>query len=133
MVHIVETNKSVQEVEKDFPEVAAKHKFGVLGVYNLRQKMNEKGVPFEHDCLVFEVCNPQQAKRILDGNMVISTVLPCRVSVYEDGGRTKLATIQPTALLGLFENPELRPVAEEVERTLSLIMEEAARLPVKLG
>jgi putative heme iron utilization protein len=44
MLHIVETKKSVQEVEKDFPEVAGKHKFGVLGVYNLRQKMNVKGV-----------------------------------------------------------------------------------------
>ena len=28
--------------------------------------------------------------------------LPCRISVYEDGGKTKLATIKPTAMIALY-------------------------------
>ena len=51
----------------------------------------------------------------------------CRISVYEEGGKTRLATIKPTALIGLYPNPELKGVAEEVETTLVLIMDEAAR------
>jgi hypothetical protein len=39
---------------------------------------------------------------------------------------TRLATIKPTALIGLFRNPELKGVAQEVEATLVLIMNEAA-------
>lgn len=126
MLHIIESGKSVQEIEKIFSTVAGKYKFGVLGIHNLKAKMNEKGVPFERDCLVFEVCNPQQAKKVLEGNMGISTALPCRVSVYEEGGKTKIATIRPTALIGLFQNEALRPVAEDVEKSLFQIMKELA-------
>lgn len=124
MLHVVETKKSVQDIEKAFPEAVSKHKFGVLGVHNLKQKMNEKGVSFERDCLIFEVCNPHKAKTVLEGNMGISTALPCRVSVYEDEGKTKIATIKPTALIGLFQNKNLQSVAEEVERTLVQIIDE---------
>lgn len=126
MLYVKESGKSVEEIEKLFPTVAAKHTFGVLGVHNLRKKMNEKGIPFERECRIFEVCNPQQAKKVLEGNMGISTALPCRVSVYEEGGKTKIATIKPTALIGLFQNEALRPVAEEVEKTLFQIMRELA-------
>ena len=119
-----ESKKTVQEIEKSFPVVCAKHKFGVLGFYNLRQKMNEKGIPFDRECLIFEVCNPQQANKILEGNIAIATVLPCRIAVFQEGGKTKIAAIKPTALLGLFPNPELKPVAEEVEHILLQIMKD---------
>lgn len=99
MLYVAESRKTVAEIEKLFPQAAQKQKFGVLGTHNLRLKMNEKGVPFERDCLVFEVCNPQQAKKALDNDMGLSTALPCRVSVYEEGGRVKIATLRPTALM----------------------------------
>ena len=54
----------------------------------------------------------------------------CRISVYEEGGRTKLATIRPTALIGLYFVPELTGVAQEVEHSLIAIMAEAARASV---
>ena len=89
--------------------------------------MAKKGVAFARECRILEVCNPHQAKRVLEANLEISTALPCRISVYEEGGVTKLATIKPTSLIALYPNPELRGVAEEVEATLNRIMEEAAR------
>ena len=124
MLHIVESKKTVQEIERSFPEVAGKYKFGVLGVHNLRQKMNEKGVPFQRDCLVFEVCNPQQASKVLEADMSISTALPCRVSVYQEGGKTIIATLKPSALIGMFQKPGLKSTAEEVERSLFGIMQD---------
>lgn len=127
MLYIIDSARTVDAIEKDFPGIASRHQFGVLGVHDLRQKMNEKGVAFERPCLVFDVCNPQQAKKILDADMGISTVLPCRVSVYREGGQTKIATLRPTGLLGLFENSKSREqIAEEVERALFQIMEELA-------
>jgi uncharacterized protein (DUF302 family) len=125
-VKIVESQKTVQEIARAFPEVCARHKFGVLGSIDLRQKLQEKGLAFDRECLIFEVCNPQAAKQVLDGNPAISTALPCRISVYQENGKTKLATILPSAILGLFPNPELKAVAEEVERTIIRIMEELA-------
>lgn len=126
MLHSSVSRKSVQEVAKLLPGIVSKHQFGTLGSTDLRQKMKEKGVSFEHDCLVFDVCNPKQAKTVLEADMAISTVLPCRISVYEEEGKTVVAAVKPTALLGLFGNRALGPVAQEVERTLIAIVDEAA-------
>jgi len=126
MLHIVESTKSVARLAADLEQAVTRHKFGVLGVHDLRQAMANKGVTFERECRVFEVCNPHQAKKVLEANLEISTALPCRISVYEEGGRTKMATIKPTAMIALYPNPELKQVAEEVETTLEQIMAEAA-------
>jgi uncharacterized protein (DUF302 family) len=105
-------------------EVAPHHKFGVLATHNLREKMESKGVPFPRECRVIEVCNPQQARDVLSQAIEISTALPCRISVYEEGGRTILATIKPTALLALFGVPGAAAAAQEVEDALVRIMNE---------
>jgi uncharacterized protein (DUF302 family) len=127
MLHIVESTKPLARLVADLEQAVARHKFGVLGVHDLKAKMAEKGVPFARECRIFEVCNPHQAKRVLEANLEISTALPCRISVYEEGGKTKLATIRPTALIELYRNPELKGVAAEVEDTMVRIMAEAAR------
>ena len=127
MLHVVESRKALDRVAKDLEAAVAHHKFGVLGVHDLRAKMAEKGVPFDRECRIFEVCNPHQAKKVLDTNLAISTALPCRISVYEEGGVTKLATIKPTTLIDLYATPGLKDVAREVETTLEAIMAEAAK------
>ncbi len=127
MLHIVESRKPLARVAKDLEEAVARHKFGVLGVHDLQAKLAEKGVVFPRECRIFEVCNPHQAKKVLDANLEISTALPCRISVYEEGGVTKLATIKPTAMIDLYSTPGLKDVAREVEDTLEAIMAEAAR------
>ena len=45
--------------------------------------------------------------------------------MYEEGGSTILATLKPTALLGMFNTPQLAEVAQEVEDTIVKIMNEA--------
>ena len=124
VLKIMESPKNVAEIARVFPEVCARYQFGVLGTIDIRQKLQEKGLSFDQDCLIFEVCNPQAAKQVLQANPAISAVLPCRISVYQENSRTKIAAILPTALLGLFPNPELQPVAEEVERTMVQIMQD---------
>lgn len=123
-VKVMKSAKSVAEIARAFPDVCAKYKFGVLGSIDLRQKLQEKGLVFDRECLVFEVCNPQAAKQVLDYNLAISTALPCRISIYQESGKTRIAAILPTALLGMFPNPELKQVAAEVERTILRIMQE---------
>ena len=126
MLHVVDSAKPMDRVAADLEKAAANHKFGILGVHDLRAKMAEKGVVFTRECRIYEVCNPQQAKKVLEANLEISTALPCRIALYEEGGMRRLATIKPTAMIALYPNPELRAVAEEVEATLVAIMAEAA-------
>lgn len=58
--------------------------------------------------------------------MSISTALPCRISIFKEDGKTTLAKLKPTALLAMFNTPQLAPVAQEVEDSLVKIMSEAA-------
>lgn len=58
--------------------------------------------------------------------MSVSTALPCRISLYEEGGKTILATLKPTTVLAMFNAPQLEGVAQEVEDTIVKIMNEAA-------
>ena len=97
-----------------------------MQVHNFKETMTKKGMEFDRECLIFEVCQPQQAKKVLDQNMSVSTALPCRISIYEEDGKTTLATLKPTTLLAMFNTPQLEGVAQEVEATIVKIMKEAS-------
>jgi len=116
---------TVQAVCDRICDATAAHRFGVLGIHDLKQKMTDKGVSFARECRIIEVCNPNQAKAVLEANMAISTALPCRISVYEQGGAVMVSTLKPTALLALFGSDELQPVAEDVEKTIVKIIDAA--------
>lgn len=120
------TDKTVTEAAAALQAAVQANHFGVMQVHNLKETMTKKGVQFAHECLIFEVCQPQQAKKVLDENMSVSTALPCRISIYEEGGKIVLAALKPTTLLAMFNTPQLKAVAQEVEDTIVKIMKEAA-------
>jgi uncharacterized protein (DUF302 family) len=126
MLFKLPTNKSVTEAAAALHVAVQANHFGVMQVHNLQETMVKKGVEFARECLIFEVCQPQQAKKVLEQNMSVSTALPCRISIYEEGGRTVLATLKPTVMLAMFQTPRLAGVAQEVEDTIFKIMKEAA-------
>jgi uncharacterized protein (DUF302 family) len=123
---VLSTGKTVNEAAAALQAAVDANHFGVMQVHNLKETMAKKGVAFARECLIFEVCQPQQAKKVLDQNMSISTALPCRISIYEEGGKTILATLKPTTMLAMFNTPQLDGVAQEVETTIVKIMKEAA-------
>jgi uncharacterized protein (DUF302 family) len=120
------TDKTVSETAAALQAAVQANHFGVMQVHNLKETMTKKGVEFGRECLIFEVCQPQQAKKVLDENMSVSTALPCRISIYEEGDKTILATLRPTTLLAMFNAPHLEAVAQEVETTIVKIMKEPA-------
>jgi uncharacterized protein (DUF302 family) len=126
MLFEVSTDKSVSGTADALCAAVQASHFSVMQVHDLKETMAKKGVEFAHECLIFEVCQPQQAKKVLDESMSLSTVLPCRISVYEKGGSTFLATLKPTTLLAMFNLPHLEAVAKEVEAAIVKIMNEAA-------
>jgi uncharacterized protein (DUF302 family) len=126
MLFTLPTKKTVSAAADALQAAVTANHFGVMHVHNLKETMAKKGVAFAHECLIFEVCQPQQAKKVLEENMSVSTALPCRISIYEEGGKTILSTLKPTVMLGMFDTPQLKGVAQEVEDTLVKIMKEAA-------
>ncbi len=125
MIYVKETQRPIDDVVARIEQASIGNQFGVLGVHNLAEKMAAKGVDFPCECRVMEVCNPHRAKDVLEQNMSISTALPCRISVYEEDNRVKVATLRPTMLLNLFDSPDLQTVARDVEDTLIRIIDTA--------
>ncbi len=120
------TDKSLAETADALQAAVVANHFGVMHIHNLKETMARKGVEFARECLIFEVCNPLQAKKILEQNMSVSTALPCRISLYEEDGRTVIAAMKPTDMLDGFNTPQLTATAQEVEDTMVRIMKEAA-------
>jgi uncharacterized protein (DUF302 family) len=119
---------TVAEAKDRLVAALAARKFGVLHVHDLNATLNGKGVPFEPECLVLEVCNPNQAAKVLEEDIDLNMALPCRVSVYSKDGRTVIGMMSPKAMLSeLSDSAALREVASEVEGVLTDAIEEACR------
>ena len=58
--------------------------------------------------------------------MGMNIALPCRISVYQDGGKTLIGMVRPTVLLSsLSKSEELQLIAEQVEQDTIAIIESA--------
>ena len=119
-------SKDPDQVAAALHAAAAQQQFGVLNVTDLGEKLRAKGVPFSATCRVFDVCRPQAAAAVLQGQMAVAAVLPCRIALYEERGGLHLSTVRPTALLGHFGNPALLEEARRIEADLTEIIEAAA-------
>jgi uncharacterized protein (DUF302 family) len=122
----VESKKSIEELRRAVEEKAKEKGFGVMGVHEVSNILRSKGVPISYNCVIVEICQPKAASQVLSKNAYISTAMPCRISIFEEGDKVLLSTIAPTQMLNMFNEPELKDVAQEIERLVKEIMEEAA-------
>lgn len=127
MLYVREAQGTVEEVTKKLEAAAAENKFGVIGFHDLKQTMNATGVDFGRECRILEVCDPGKAKEVLEANLVLSNVLPCRISVYESAGKVEVSMLKPTAVMALLRRPGLQHMAQEVEDTMIRIIDAACR------
>lgn len=126
MRYVVTTPKSVEQAAADLEASVKANGFGVLHTYDLKQTLHSKGVDLPQECRILEVCNPHQAARVLATDMEMNLALPCRISVYEKDGQTHIGMIRPTAMLSsLSAEPELKRVADEVEKATVKMIDEA--------
>ena len=98
-----------------------------MAVHDLGETLRSKGINFPESCRVFEVCNPQQAAKVLAHDMSLNMALPCRISVYTDAGQTLIGMIRSSETLhALSSDPDLIDVAQEVDASISAMINDAA-------
>ena len=126
MYYIVESAKSIDQASTDLETAVKRNGFGVLHVHDLGTTLRSKGIAFDEECKVFEVCNPAQAAKVLSTDMRLNMALPCRISVFTEKGKTKIGLIKPVAMLAtLSDDPALAEVAKEVEDKTMRMVDEA--------
>jgi len=126
MHYVVDTDKTFEQASIDLESSVKSLGFGVLHVHDLGETLRNKGIDFEENCRVFEVCNPVQAAKVLSMDMRLNMALPCRISVFTEGGSTKIGLIKPAQMLAaLSEDPALLAVANEVEEKIIQMVNKA--------
>jgi len=95
-------------------------------VHDLGTTPRGKGIAFDEECKVFEVCNPAQAARVLSADMRLNMALPCRISVFTEKGTTKIGVIKPIQMLSaLSDDAAIAQVAKEVEKQTIRMVDES--------
>jgi uncharacterized protein (DUF302 family) len=126
MYYIIETDKSFDQASADLEAAVRRHGFGVLHIHDLGATLRGKGVAFDEECRIFEVCNPGQAAKVLSSDMRLNMALPCRISVFTEKGTTKIGLIRPVQMLSaLSPDPALVQVAQEVEEKIIRMVDDA--------
>ncbi|AND43077.1 MULTISPECIES: DUF302 domain-containing protein [Bacillaceae] len=116
--YTVETKKSINEAVTSLETNLKEEKFGVLWMFDIKDKLQEKGLDFNQEYKVLEVCNPHEAQRVLNENLLVGYFLPCKIVVYSDNGQTKIGMPRPTALIKLVNNDEIIKLAKDIEDRL---------------
>ena len=93
MIYKITTTKPLDVVKQELEAHSKESGFGVIGSYEFKKILEKKGFPIEKDITVYELCNPHAAQEALMSMPEISVYLPCRLSLYEESGKTVLATI----------------------------------------
>lgn len=122
--YTVETAKSVDEAAADIERIAAERNFRVLAVHDLSQTLTSKGFD-QPPMKIIEVCSAKHAYAVLQADPKISLMLPCPISVYEQDGKVFISTMLPTMMAQLYPYAGIYQTANEVERVVREIVDEA--------
>lgn len=77
--------------------------------------------------VILGACNPHLAHRALSGEALLGVLLSLNVIVMErEGGGSIVAAFKATAGFSLVDNPQVAPIAEEVEARLTRALDRLA-------
>ncbi|WP_339263452.1 DUF302 domain-containing protein [Geobacillus sp. FSL K6-3411] len=107
-------NETIERLEEHLKQEG----FGVLWRFSVTEKLQEKGLDFSTPMVILEVCNPQEAARVLSENLLVGYFLPCKIVVYVENGVTKIGMPKPTMLVGMVSEPTLEKLAADIEKRL---------------
>jgi len=101
--------------------------FGVLTEIDVKATLKKKiDVDFRR-YIILGACNPTLAHRALQEEPDIGVLLPCNVVVAErDGGGSVVSAMDPVAAFNLIDNPDIQPVAADVQERLLRVLERLA-------
>lgn len=102
-----------------------KEGFGILTEIDVKETLKKKlDVDFKN-YKILGACNPPFAYKALQAEDKIGTMLPCNVTVIEQGnGIVEIAAVDPVASMQAIENPALADVADQIRSKLKRVIEQ---------
>lgn len=113
--YTVTTEKTVGAAVKDLTLNLKEIGFGILGILDFKDIFQKKGIKYENEYKLLEVCNPQVAKQALDSDPDVGLLLPCTVSVYSKKDQNYIGLAKPSSLLSITQKSELLEMGKKIE------------------
>lgn len=106
-------------------EELKKKGFGILTEIDVKETLKKKLDVDFRKYKILGACNPPFAHKALQAENKIGTMLPCNIIVQELAeNEVEVAAIDPIASMQAVENPNLKNVANDVQRMLKTVIEE---------
>lgn len=102
--------------------------FGVLCDIDVQATLKQKLDADFRQYRILGACNPEQAHNALQEMLLLGTLLPCNVVVYEmDDGDVGVSAVDPEQLVGMADNTALDDIAADVHQSFEHVLDEIER------
>ncbi len=112
-------NGTVEAAEAAIVSALMDKGFGILTridvAATLKKKIDVDRAPY----VILGACNPNLANRALNLEAELGLLLPCNVIIYRnEAGETVVSIIDPSAMVGMIDNPQLECLVSEARPLL---------------
>lgn len=124
LAYTLATEKSFDEVERAVQDAVAAKGFRVLHVHDVQATFADKGIQRE-PYKIIEVCNVKFAHQALTADPLVGLMMPCKINVYTENGKTKIALLKPSMISTFFPHAAIDAMGQEVEAILRAVVDVA--------
>lgn len=111
------------EVIENVTDLLKDEGFGILTQINVKETLKKKLDVDYKEYVILGACNPPLALRAFQAEDKIGTLLPCNVSVIDQGeGNIEVAIMDAENLMSAIGNPALQVLAKEVAERMNRVL-----------
>lgn len=120
----VETKKDFISTVDSVVRETEKAGFRVLYVHDVQETLSKKGFTIE-PLKIIEICNAKNAYDVLQKDLRMGLLLPCKINVYQKEGVTYISGMKPSVMKSIFKGMDLEELFKKVEEVVDIIINKA--------
>lgn len=122
LAYSVTTNLDFEKVVQQIQAETENRGFKVQHIHDVQGTLSARGYAVE-PIKIIEICNANFAYQALQRDLAISLMMPCKINVYRQDGKTVINALRPLMLASFFPEANLEQLAAEVDAIICSIVD----------